>query len=104
MADYLGNDTVSAIHSRLNRAFDLSSLLYISIVAFVPIFSKLSVTSTVDLMCIRIFWIILSTLFLSLGLELDTLFHRLCLSWFSSNLKSLLESCVQAVRKNTFVY
>ncbi len=41
MADYLDNMTASAIHSRLNPAFGLDSLLYISIVASMQVFSRL---------------------------------------------------------------
>ena len=48
MADYLDNITVSAVHSRLNRASDPNSLLYINIVTSMQIFSKLRTTSMVD--------------------------------------------------------
>lgn len=41
MADSIDNTTVSAVHSRLNRAFGLDLLLYISIVTSMQIFSKL---------------------------------------------------------------
>ena len=107
VADSIDNTTASAVHSRLNRAFGLDLLLYISIVTSMQISSKQCALRPWSSLVYQSFldYFILPIL-LSLGLEPEVLIHRLCFGWPSPNnsLIRVTRRTQAAVRRTTYLF